>query len=96
MSSWGEAVFSEMFSVQLMGTAVLFPLPLTLGTSSIAESHLSSLPSVCSGDMGTLQCLGSARMITQPLQAGNSIVFPVLGREEQGRLEVAAQSRAAL
>lgn len=46
--------------------------------------------------MGTLQCLVSARMITQPLQAGNWIAFPMLAREEQGRLEVAAQGTAAL
>lgn len=72
---------------------MLFPLPLTPGTSSIAERHLSSLP--CCGNVGTLQCLVSARMITQPLQAGNSFALPMLAREEQGRLEVAAQGTAA-
>lgn len=85
-----------MYSVEVMGRAVLFTLPLTLGASSIAERHYSSLPSVCSGNVGTLQCLVSARMITHALQAGNSIAFPMLAREEQCIFKVAAQSTAAL
>lgn len=80
----------------MTGWAVLLTLPLALRTSSIAERHYSSLPSVCSGNVGTLECLVSARMITQSLQAGHSIAFPMLVREEQSTFEVAAQSTLAL
>lgn len=76
VSGWGEAVLSEMHSVQVMGRAVLFPLPLTLGASSSAERHFRSLPSVCSGNVGTLQCLVSASMITQLSRMGIQLPSP--------------------
>lgn len=77
---WGESVLPALCSGQGTAGAVLVPLPLTLGTSSIAGRHFSSLPPVCPGNVGTLQCLVSARMISQPLQAGNWIAFPMVAR----------------
>lgn len=69
-----------MYAVEIMGRTVLFALPLTLRTRSIAERHYGSLRSVCSVNVGALQCLVSASMITQSLQVVNSIAFSTLDK----------------
>lgn len=92
LSTWDAAVFSKMYAFQIRGRTLLFALPLTLGTRSIAKRHYSSLHSVCFGNVGALQCQVSASMITQSLQAVNAMAFSMLEKQEQRIFKVAAES----